>query len=104
MGLNLNDAYSLSFRLIIEIGLLLFIMIFYFFTRKLYILKKYLSTTTLTKQYNESIPTTFIFLFSTSIIIGSLIKEPLYPASPLYLATMLFVSIKINYNSKSING
>ena len=104
MGLNLNDAYSLSFRLIIEIGLLLFIMIFYFFTKKLYILKKYLSTNTLTKQYNESIPTTFIFLFSTSIIIGSLIKEPLYPASPLYLATMLFVSIKINYNSKSING
>ncbi len=102
-GLNLNDAYSLSFRLIIEIGLLLFLLIIYFFTKKLYLLKKYLSIATLTKQYNDSIPTTFIFLFSTSIIIGSFIKEPLYPASPLYLATMLFVSIKINVNLKLFN-
>ena len=104
MGLNLNDAYSLSFRLIIEIGLLLFLLIIYFITKKLYLLKKYLSIATLTKQYNDSIPTTFIFLFSTSIIIGSFIKEPLYPASSLYLATMLFVSIKININSKLFNG
>ena len=103
-GLNLNDAYSLSFRLIIEIGLLLFLLIIYFFTKKLYILKKYLSIATLLKQNNDSIPTTFIFLFSTSIIIGSFIKEPLYPSSLLYLSTMLFVSIKININSKLFNG
>ena len=104
MGLNLNDAYSLSFRLIIEIGLLFFLLIIYYFMKKLYILKKYLSIATLSKQYNDSIPTTFIFLFSTSIIIGSFIKEPLYPASTLYLATMLFVSIKINFYSKLFNG
>ena len=101
-GLNLNDAYSLAFRLIIEIGLLLFLLIIYFFAKKLYILKKYLFFATLTKQNNHSIPTTFIFLFSTSIIIGSFIKEPLYPASALYLATMLFASI--NLNSKLFNG
>ncbi len=101
-GLNLNDAYSLSFRLIIEIGLLLFLLIIYFFTKKLYVLKKYLFFATLTKQNNHSIPITFILLFSTSIIIGSFIKEPLYPASPLYLATMLFASI--NLNSKLFNG
>ena len=100
-GLNLNDAYSLSFRLIIEIGLLLFLLIIYFFTKKLYVLKKYLFFATLTKQNNHSIPITFILLFSTSIIIGSFIKEPLYPASPLYLATMLFASI--NLNSKLFN-
>tara|TARA_B100001750_G_C15515508_1_gene606788 strand:- start:2580 stop:3809 length:1230 start_codon:yes stop_codon:yes gene_type:complete len=104
MGLNLNDAYSLSFRLIIEIGLLFFLLIIYYFMKKLYKLKKYLSIATLSKQYNDSIPTTFIFLFSTSIIIGSFIKEPLYPASTLYLATMLFVSIKINFYSKLFNG
>jgi len=97
MGLNLNDAYSLSFRLIIEIGLLLFLLIIYFFIKKIFLLKKYLSITTSNRQYDYSIPTTFIFLFSTSIIIGSFIKEPLYPASLIYLATMLFSSIKINF-------
>ena len=96
MGLNLNDAYSLSFRLIIEIGLLLFIVIVYYFIKKLLIFKKYLSNKIYEVQLPNSIPITFIFLFSTSIIIGSLIKEPLYPASSLYLGTMLFVSIKIN--------
>ena len=96
MGLNLNDAYSLSFRLIIEIGLLLFIVIVYYFIKKLLIFKKYLSNKIYEVQLPNSIPITFIFLFSTSIIVGSLIKEPLYPASSLYLGTMLFVSIKIN--------
>ena len=94
-ALNLSDAYSLTFRLIIEIGLPLFLLMMYFFLKKILCLRKYLRVSReLPLSYR--VPVVFNFLFSISIIIGSLIKEPLYPSSVLYLGTLLFVTSKID--------
>ena len=41
-ALNLTDAYSLTFILIIEIGLPLFLFMMYFFFRKIWNFKNYL--------------------------------------------------------------
>ena len=92
--LNLTDAYSLTFRLIIEIGLPLFLFMVYLFIKKIWKLKKYLIISR-EIPLSHSVPVVFNLLFSVSIIIGCFIKEPLYPSSSLYLGTLLFATSKI---------
>ena len=93
-ALNLTDAYSLTFRLIIEIGLPLFLFMMYFFFRKIWNFKNYLVTSK-ALPLSYKIPVAFNFLFSLALIIGCLIKEPLYPSSLLYVGTLLFATSKI---------
>jgi hypothetical protein len=89
--LNLLDGYSLAFRLVIEIGLPLFIIFMIYFVRNLYIFRCYLATL-MKVPATQSIPIVFNFVFSTSLIIGALLKEPLYPNSCLYLGVFLFAT------------
>ena len=94
-ALNITDAYSLTFRLIIEIGLPLFLVMIFFFIKKIWSFKNYLLLKELPLSYK--IPVVFNFLFSVALIIGSFIKEPLYPSSLLYVGILLFATSKIKY-------
>lgn len=89
--LNLTDAYSLAFRLVIEIGLPLFVIFMIYFVRTLNIFRSYL-VTLMKVPASQSIPIVFNFVFATSVILGALLKEPLYPNSYLYLGVFLFAS------------
>tara|TARA_B110000967_G_scaffold149354_1_gene153079 strand:- start:439 stop:846 length:408 start_codon:yes stop_codon:yes gene_type:complete len=82
--LTLKDAFSLFFRLIIEIGLIftsIFLLLIF------YISFKFLRETI--KNKDEFISRIFLFSFSLTVIIGSLIKEPNYARSTLFIAIML---------------
>ena len=82
--LTLKDAFSLLFRLVIEIGLFftsIFLLLIF------YISFKFLRETI--KNKDEFISRIFLFSFSLTVIIGSLIKEPNYARSTLFIAIML---------------
>lgn len=87
--LNLKDGFSLLFRLIIEIGPLLFIVFVSYFTKKISEFRNVLINIKEQSYYNL-IPSIFLFVFSTSLIIGSLIKEPNYASSLIYMGIFLF--------------
>lgn len=89
--LNLKDGFSLAFRLIIEIGPLLFLFFIIYMIKKISLLKNVLNNIN-TLPNEESIPSIFLFVFSLSLIIGSLLKEPTYARSPLYIGIFLFSS------------
>ena len=93
--LTLNDAFSLSFRLIIEIGLFFFILILIYLKKKMFDFKKYFSKCKKHKR-NLSFPIVFNFVFSISIILGCFLKESLYPQSFLYLSIFLLASTPLN--------
>lgn len=85
--LNRRDAYSLGFRLIIEIGP------FIFGTILIYILVRLWRTHKWTDAKHLREPDRlFLVLFSLTVMLGALIKEPLYAQSYLYLAVFLFAS------------
>lgn len=89
--LTLNDAFSLSFRLIIEIGLPFFIIFLVFLKKKMSDFKNYFI---FCKKHNTnlSFSVVFNFVFSITIILGCFLKEPLYPNSFLYLSIFLLAS------------
>jgi hypothetical protein len=89
--LTLNDAFSLSFRLIIEIGLPFFIIFLVYLKKKMLDFKIYFI---LCKKHNDnlSFSVVFNFVFSITIILGCFLKEPLYPNSFLYLSIFLLAS------------
>lgn len=92
--LTLNDAFSLAFRLIIEIGLLFFILLLIFLKKKL---RKFKVLFSYYKKNGMNIPTPIIFnfVFSITVILGCFLKEPLYPQSFLYLSIFLVSSIPL---------
>tara|TARA_B100000767_G_C19766155_1_gene537595 strand:- start:1826 stop:3058 length:1233 start_codon:yes stop_codon:yes gene_type:complete len=82
--LTLKDSFSLFFRLVIEIGLiftLIFLLLIF------YICFKFLRETISNKD--EFFNHIFLFSFSLTMIIGSLIKEPNYARSSLFISIML---------------
>lgn len=89
--INLMDAYSLAFRLVIEIGLPLFVIFMIYFVRSLNVFRRYL-VTLVKVPASQSIPIVFNFVFATSVIMGALLKEPRYSNSSLYLGVFLFAS------------
>ncbi len=99
--LNLTDAYSLAFRLITEIGILFVCLFAHILFKKIISFKKYIIFTKGHINF-ETISTQFIFVFSISIIIGCLIKEPLYPQSFLYVAVFILSSVKLENVSKPV--
>lgn len=94
-NLNLADGYSLAFRLVIEIGLPFFLLLLACMIRRIGAFRKYLMLIDNTFSF-EAVSIVFNFVFATSLIIGSLIKEPLYAQSFLYLGVFLFSSAKLN--------
>jgi hypothetical protein len=83
--LNLNDAYSLSFRLIIEFGILFFVIFLVCIANK--IVKLFLN---INKYENISSGVIFNIFFALTLIIGCLIKEPTYSRSLIYVGIFLF--------------
>jgi hypothetical protein len=92
-NLNLYDAYSLFSRLTIEIGLIsTMALIFYIFKPLL----KSLQVSILNKSINES---TSIYIVGSFLFAGSLLKEPNYGLSPIFIS-ILFLGISIPRMSK----
>jgi hypothetical protein len=94
-NLNINDGYSMLFRLIIEAGLLpLGIFIIYLINRiNLFVIFLNNNNNKLSVKYNNAI--IFNFVFSLSLLIGILIKEPIYSRSIFYLSIFLIFTVPI---------
>lgn len=96
-GLTLKDAFSLFFRLVIEIGFLLTISFILYLMIKTFILMKSFNNRRIKKYI-------FCLIFSLSLIVGSLLKEPNLGRSSLIVGIMLFTRIPIQKeNSQSTN-
>jgi hypothetical protein len=95
-NLTLSDAFSLAFRLVIEIGLPVFLIFMLYFARRLNVFRNYMANVNKVPA-TQSIPVVFNFIFAASLIIGALIKEPLYPNSSLYLGVFLFASAPLAF-------
>lgn len=87
---NIKDAYSLAFRLIIEYGLLFFIIIIY------KIISIFVYTSNLISSFSKENLTLyqhqiFLFIFSSTLLIGDIIKEPVYSRSYVFGVFFLFI-------------
>ena len=88
--LTLKDAFSLFFRLVIEIGIVFTGIFLYYLYSRSYLLFKQINED---KKKMEKL--IFIFVFSFTIIVGSLIKEPNYARSSISIAILLFSTLPI---------
>jgi len=90
--LNIFDSYSLFNRLIIELGFLItFIFLIYFW-------KRFKINFNINKIDENSRYHYFNKIFSFFLILGCLIKEPLYANSLLLVSLFLFFNKEINKN------
>jgi hypothetical protein len=89
---NIYDAYSMTFRLIIELGLPFFLLLSFLFVRKWFLFSKFLKARP-TENVNCNMPLMFLFTFSTTMLIGILIKDPTYSRSAFYLSTLIFITL-----------
>ena len=97
--LTLKDAFSLLWRLLIEIGLLPVLLFLCFILYKINQFRNYIiNTESNGKIFNYIV---FNFTFALSLIIGCLIKEPNYARSTLFLGIFLISTIPLNYNDKN---
>lgn len=90
--INLYDAYSLFLRLVIELGAISTILLLF------YIFKPFKGAFN-PKKYCDNRDKDFskYYVIGIFIFFGSLIKEPNYGVSPLFLS-ILFIGIFYNYN------
>ena len=96
-NLTLKDGFSLFFRLVIEIGIfftLVFLVYLYFRVKNFFNIFKF-NKIELENYF-------FLFIFSLTIIIGSLIKEPNYARSSLCVALFIIgtMPLKRKYERK----
>ena len=92
--LTLKDAYSLLFRLTIEIGFIFTIFfIIYLFLRVVNFFQHI--------NNKKNLNYLFTFVFSLSIIGGSLLKEPNFARSSLIIALTLFCCVPRNFSNVS---
>jgi hypothetical protein len=94
---NLYDSYSLFFRLIIEFGLLptFFILMLLFKNMYLILKRRFL---VLKENFIIKQEVAFLFFFSITIIFGSLIKEPAYGRSTLFIAVFFLFNLMGSIN------
>jgi hypothetical protein len=92
--LNLRDAFSLLFRLVIEIGIVFICIFAYILFKRLMSFKEFFIFYGNSIDL-RSISIQFIFVFSITIIVGCLIKEALYANSLLYVATYMVSSVSL---------
>ena len=97
-NLCLTDAFSLAFRLVIEIGLPFFMLFCFFLLKRLKEFKKHIKNIQ-NISTRDSFPVIFNFVFSISVLLGCFLKEPLYPQSYLYLSILLVSSIPLSLKS-----
>jgi len=87
--LNLTDAYSGLFRLVIEIGLIPTLLFLIWFLRSFPLVIKNTSTGQRSAAQNYS---KYLFVFGFFLILGSLLKEPSYSRSYVYIGIFLVLS------------
>jgi hypothetical protein len=92
--LNLTDAYSLAFRLVIEIGLPIFVMFLIYLSSRVRAFIRFLHSY-VHAGVDPPTAVVFNFVFAITVISGCLLKEPLYPQSFLYVAVLLLSSIPL---------
>jgi O-antigen ligase len=88
---NLTDAYSALFRIGIELGLpFLSLLVFYLCTR-FSAFRQYVNSS---KNHNSknTLAVVFLFIFSLTMTIGILVKEPTYSRSFVYIAWFFLVT------------
>tara|TARA_B110000444_G_C18844974_1_gene601311 strand:- start:1069 stop:2289 length:1221 start_codon:yes stop_codon:yes gene_type:complete len=94
--LTLRDAYSLAFRFIIELGIFHFLILTIFMIYKLYSFRKYLIKFNDFNNVDYS-NTVFLLTFAVSLFIGSMIKEPNYARSTIFIAVFLIAILPLNH-------
>jgi hypothetical protein len=92
-NLNLTDAYSLAFRLIIEIGLPLFLIFLGYLVVRLRAFVRWVAQSDLPPR--ERLAVVFNFVWGLGVIAGCFLKEPLYSQSFLYVAAFLIASVPL---------
>lgn len=99
-SLNLKDAFSGFFRLVIEVGLISVLLFIWFLMKRFKIFKKiYFSSNNIVAK-DIYYPQFFLFVFAFSLVIGFLLKEPSYARSYVYLAAF-FIGTNTFLVSKS---
>jgi hypothetical protein len=88
-NLNLTDAYSGLFRVTIELGFLSILIVMYLFLKQVFALRS-LNKSTLRR--NQEVYTQYLAIFSLSLLIGVLIKEPTYSRSYVYLGVFFLAT------------
>ena len=85
------DAYSMMFRLVVELGFAFVLLFLLYIIAQLKNFRKVLLSN---KSRNTDLYYfIFIFIFSFSLIVGILIKEPTYSRSYVYVSIFLFTTI-----------
>jgi hypothetical protein len=92
-NLNITDAYSLLFRLVIEIGLPLVLIFLGYLALRLRAFVAWTRSSELPAPERAAI--VFNFVWALAVIAGCLLKEPLYSQSFLYVATLLIASVPL---------
>jgi hypothetical protein len=94
--LTLKDSYSLFFRIGIEFGLVFLFLICLVIFKSILKMKKYIIANSTDLDHSLI----FIYFFSLTSIIGSLIKEPNYARSTLSISLFFFFTILENIKKK----
>ena len=103
--LNVTDAYSAFFRIVIELGVPFILFLSAYLWCRYIDFKRYIAYHMIHHSQNFE-PTVFLFIFSITMIIGILIKEPTFSRSFVYIAWVILVSClpmeARTYNQKEI--
>lgn len=97
IGQNRFDGYSMIYRLIIEMGLMF--MLFILFE----IFKEFIMFTKTVIKFHDHPALKFYvfnFIFSFTLLIGILIKEPTYARSYVYVAVLIFFTARNMFRSQ----
>ncbi len=99
--LNRYDAYSGFFRIVIEVGPVVAIAIFYAIGYRLVKLWRATSQGLLPTS-NESKYQLFLFVFAFTLFVGIFLKEPTYSRSQVAVAVVLYFLVPLNaYRSRA---
>ncbi len=96
--LTLTDAFSLLWRLLIEVGLIPVILLTIYLMNRIYSFRRFIKNM---NNNNENFKyLVFNFSFALALIIGCLIKEPNYARSSLFIGIFLISTISLNFKEK----
>lgn len=89
--LNVTDAYSALFRMGIELGFPFLVCLLYYLATRYFDFRRFLYLNRIDHLENTG-SVVFLFLFSMTMTIGILFKEPTYSRSFVYIAWFLLVT------------
>lgn len=87
--LNVTDAYSAFFRIVIELGVPFMLLLMIYLCGRCADFKRFIEVS---HRYQNAAPTVFLFIYSLTMTMGILIKEPTFSRSFVYVAWLILVS------------